>query len=83
MFNSEESGDVSTKVGSPRNKAHAQTSTSYQSPAQLREKREVRKEKFLADFNQAPKYRELRDRLKKAVVRLAVEKHQRTVGNQP
>ena len=43
----------------------------------------MRKEKFLADFNQAPKYRELRDRLKKAVVRLAVEKHQRTVGNQP
>jgi hypothetical protein len=84
MFSQEDGSDIhSSKSGSPRVKAHAQTTLSYQSPAQLREKREVRKEKFLQEFNQSPKYKELRDRLKKTIIRLAVEKHQRTVGSQP
>lgn len=83
MFNADEINE-GNKGASPRSKAHhSATMTSYQSPAQLREQREVRKEKFLTEFNHHPKFQQLRDRLKKTIVRLAVEKHQRTVGSAP
>jgi hypothetical protein len=49
----------------------------------VREQREQRKEKFLTEFNTSPRYTMLRDKLKKSVIRLAVEKHQKTVGTQP
>jgi hypothetical protein len=49
----------------------------------VREQREQRKEKFLTEFNTSPRYTMLRDKLKKSVIRLAVEKHQKTVGSQP
>lgn len=52
----------------------------YSTPQQLREQREVRKEQFLTQFNNSPKYQSLRDRLKKVLVRLAVEKYKKTVG---
>jgi hypothetical protein len=41
--------------------------------------REQRKDKFLTEFNSSPKYKFLRDKLKKSILRLAVEKHQKTV----
>ena len=53
--------------------------SAYQTPAQQREMREQRKDKFLTEFNSSPKYKFLRDKLKKSILRLAVEKHQKTV----
>jgi hypothetical protein len=46
----------------------------------MREVRETRKEKFLMEFNTSSKYLVLRDRLKKAVFRLVVEKFKKTVS---
>jgi len=79
MFN----GDAPKEDGknaSPRSKNQMMSSSAYHNPAQLREQREQRKEKFLAEFNTSPRYVMLRDKLKKSVIRLAVEKHQKTVG---
>ena len=70
--NKEEQADKSPRKG------HSMAAMSYLTPAQLREQRETKKEKFLADFN-SPLRAELKDRLKKAIIRLAVEKHQKTV----
>jgi hypothetical protein len=66
--NKEEQADKSPRKG------HSMAAMSYLTPAQLREQRETKKEKFLADFN-SPLRAELKGRLKKAIIRLAVEKH--------
>lgn len=69
---------------SPRSKAlqlaMAAAAQHQQSPAQLREIREQRKEKFLQEFNNSQRYAQLKDRLKKAIIRIATEKYVKTVG---
>ena len=62
---------------SPRGK---QNSTVYQTAAQQRELRENRKERFLTEFNTSSKYHVLRDKLKKALFRMIVEKFKKEVG---
>lgn len=42
--------------------------------------REQRKEKFLIEFNTGTKYLVLREKLKKAVLRFAVEKYKKEIG---
>jgi len=44
-----------------------------------RELREQRKEKFLIEFNSSLKYQHLRQKLKKAIFRLAIEKYNKEV----
>jgi len=61
---------------SPRGKGQ----TTILSSHQMRDVREQKKEKFLVEFNTSGKYHALRDKLKKAVFRLAVEKYKKTVG---
>ncbi|CDW74115.1 tetratricopeptide repeat protein [Stylonychia lemnae] len=56
-------------------------STIYSTPAQQREMREQRKEKFLIEFNVGSKYSVLREKLKKSVLRFVVEKYKREIGN--
>lgn len=63
---------------SPRGKQ----ATTILSAAQQREAREKKKEKFIIEFSKSAKYRLLRDRLKKAVMRLAVEKFKKEVSSQ-
>lgn len=46
----------------------------------MREQRETRKEKFLLEFNTSSKYLLLREKLKKALFRVALEKYKKTVG---
>ena len=83
MFNGDAPKEDGVKNASPRSKNQMLSSSAYHNPAQLREQREQRKEKFLTEFNTSPRYVMLRDKLKKSVIRLAVEKHQKTVGSQP
>ena len=44
---------------------------------------EQRREKFLTEFTQNSKYQDLRNRLKQAIFRLAVEKFKKQVGPEP
>ena len=44
---------------------------------------EKRRDKFLTDFTQSAKYADLRDRLKQAIYRLAVEKFKKQMGPNP
>lgn len=53
-----------------------QTMTQHQ-----REVREQRKEKFLIEFNSSERYVQLRQKLKKAIFRLAVEKYNKEVDH--
>jgi hypothetical protein len=43
---------------------------------------ERRRERFLADFTQSNKFKELRNRLKMAIFRIAVEKYKKEVSAQ-
>ena len=47
-----------------------------------RELRETRKEKFLIEFNSSSRYMTLRQKLKKAIFRLAVEKYNKEIDHQ-
>mgnify|MGYP001175528953 CR=1 FL=1 len=49
--------------------------------ANMREQREVRKVRFIQTFNQSPSYQKLRERLKKALFRVAIEKYKKKVSN--
>ena len=64
------------KSDSPRSKQ----TTAILSPMQQREARDRKKERFIIEFNKSAKYRLVRDRLKKAILRLAVEKYKKTAG---
>lgn len=66
---------------SPRGSGSKPGSTVYSTPAQQREMREQRKEKFLVEFNTSSKYLVLREKLKKAILRFVVEKYKREIGN--
>ena len=55
------------------------STSAYTSPTQQREQREQRKDKFLSEFNQSPRCVLLKAKLKKAVLRIAVEKYHKTV----
>ena len=44
---------------------------------------EARREKFLTDFTQLPKYLELRNRLKQAIFRLGAEMIKKKTGSAP
>jgi hypothetical protein len=44
---------------------------------------EKRREQFISDFTQNAKYMQLRDRLKQAIYRLAVEKFKKQMGPNP
>jgi hypothetical protein len=81
MFNGENTDEKEKgKTGnpSPRSKAHQLSSSAYTSPAQAREMREQRKDKFLTEFNSSPRCALLKAKLKKAVLRVAVEKYHKT-----
>ena len=49
---------------------------------QAREHREQRKEKFLIEFNSSQRYVQLKQKLKKAIFRLAVEKYNKEVDHE-
>ena len=71
MFNGE--GHPGSADGNDRDSPRGKpNSTVYSTPAQQREMRESRKEKFLSDFNTSPKYLGIREKLKKALMRVAV-----------
>jgi len=55
-------------------------SGNFNSPHQ-RELRETRKEKFLIEFNSSQRFKELRQKLKKSIFRLAVEKYNKEVDH--
>jgi hypothetical protein len=71
-------GDSGDDKESPRGKGQGGTNAILNT-AQMRELRETRKQKFLLDFNTSAKYLVLREKLKKAIFRVAIEKYKRTV----
>eukprot|EP00347_Sterkiella_histriomuscorum_P008804 403343688 len=79
VFNGEGTHQGSDDKDSPRGTKPG--STVFSTPAQQKEMREQRKEKFLQEFNTSAKYFVLRDKLKKAVLRFVVEKYKREQGN--
>ena len=50
---------------------------------QIEKLAEARREKFLTEFTQLPKYLELRNRLKQAIFRLGAEMIKKKSGAQP
>jgi hypothetical protein len=70
MFQGEEAGAESTNNGATGPVKNAASMNN-----QVREVREQRREKFLIEFNSSQLYVSLRQKLKKAIFRLAVEKY--------
>jgi len=70
-----------SEEGDHKDSPRGKQATTILSASQLRDVRDKKKEKFIIEFNKSVKYRQLRDRLRKAVMRLAVEKFKKTVGS--
>ena len=78
MFQEEEEG------GNPTKGPGASTSIKSQGGAfgSKREQREARREKFLIEFNSSWKFPYVRQKLKKAIFRMAIEKYNKQVDHQ-
>lgn len=60
--------------------AKAATQTARPSGTQIESQAERRRERFLTEFTQSNKFKELRNRLKQAIFRIAVEKYKKEVS---
>ncbi len=81
MFNGDPDEKHDPKASSPTRSNKITASSAYTSPGQLREQREQRKQQFLNDFNTTARCKMLKDKLKKSLLRLAVDKYHKTVSS--
>ena len=73
----EENGSALTVTGT----ASVKSQQNMYNSQHMRELGEQRREKFLIEFNSSQRYQQLRQKLKKAIFRLAVEKYNKEVDH--